>query len=92
MSSSPEQSTGPLNISHNASVTSMTSVLSVGSGGESPPHLLSPPRLSQLTAASSTPNSPHLSSRPASGNKKGKGMYVCFLLTAILPLLEINGK
>ena len=79
MSSSPEQSSaGPLNISHNASVSSMTSMISVGSGGDSPPHLLSPPRLAQLTAASSsTPNSPHLSGRPASGNKKGKGMCSC---------------
>ena len=86
MSSSPEQSslatpqTTPLNISRGISDTSMVSMASLGSGGESPPrhtyhgHTLSPPQMANvLGTPSSTPNSPHLGSRPSSGKL---GTYV----------------
>ena len=81
MSSSPEQSDAAGgNLPHNTSTTSVISALSV-SGGESPPGphhtsasaLLMSPQLGHLSSASSTPNSPHLSSRPSSGkHSRGK--------------------
>lgn len=83
MSSSPEQSnsnvqhtTAGLSLSRGFSDASMVSRASLGSGGESPPNhsyhgnTLTPPQLLNVLGApsSSTPNSPHLGSRPSSGN------------------------
>ena len=98
MSSSPEQSDAAGNLPHNTSTTSVISALSV-SGGESPPGashtpasaLMMTPHLGHLSAASSTPNSPHLSSRPSSGkHSRGKSKLCVRVHCTFSPSLSLS--
>lgn len=108
MSSSPEQSnsnvqhTIGLSLSRGLSDASMVSRASLGSGGESPPNhsyhgnTLTPPQLLNVLGApsSSTPNSPHLGSRPSSGNLvKGNWTWCWIRLGGVgLDLVVLNGS